>query len=343
MLENIKHLMTLKSVDKNILEGNFEQALEKLNTLIQEEFKPSQTYLKRGRLCKKLMMYDDAYSDFTYIIGHCANKKDAYYERLFLNYEISNYYEAIIDANMILTWDENNFEVKRIKFLSFVHSLQYDVAKEFLFELFNFHKYKAIQFLFNEVAVVLAKDEYSKGLNLLEFIDEIDKDNPIKLLKEANIFGLAGDKAKQNEILARIDSIFPKYFVSHFRFSDMYQDKDLLEICFLLELELFDKQGLFLYPFRVLEGYKNYLEGHIIDAKECFEKAIRYNPQKPEGYVLLAQTFQLMSGYDNPEYRQIAEENYIKAMKIYESENLQDKVDDMKRQIRHLNSNLSFK
>ena len=70
MLENIKYLVTLKSVDKNISDGNFELALEKLNFLIREEFKPSQTYLKRGRLCKNLMMYDDAYSDFTYIIGN---------------------------------------------------------------------------------------------------------------------------------------------------------------------------------------------------------------------------------------------------------------------------------
>ena len=68
MLENIKYLVTLKSIDKNISDGNFELALEKLNFLIKEEFKPSQTYLKRGRLCKKLMMYDDAYSDFTYRI-----------------------------------------------------------------------------------------------------------------------------------------------------------------------------------------------------------------------------------------------------------------------------------
>ena len=92
-----------------------------------------------------------------------------------------------------------------------------------------------------------------------------------------------------------------------------------------------------------LEGYKNYLEGHIIDAKECFEKAIKYNPQKPEGYVLLAQTLQLMSGYDNSSLKYDAEENYKKALAIYESENLLDKVDDMKRQIRHLNSTLSFK
>ena len=123
----------------------------------------------------------------------------------------------------------------------------------------------------------------------------------------------------------------------------MYQEKDLLEICFLLELEVFDKQGLLLYPFRVLEGYKNYLEGHIIDSKECFEKAIRINPNKPEGYVLLAQTLQLMSGYDNPEYKKEAEENYKKAMNIYQQENLFDKVEDMKRQLQHLNSKLSFK
>ena len=343
MLDNIKYLMCLKTVDKNILESNFELALEKLNFLIREEYKPSTTYLKRGKLCKKLLMYEDAYSDFTYIIGHCAQKKEAFFERLFLNYEINNYYEAITDANVVLTWDENNFEVKRMKLLSLVFSSQEDLAKSSVLELFDFHKYKAIQFLFREVAIVLAKDEFSKGLKLLELIDLIDKDNPIKLLKEANIFGLAGDKEKQSKILARIDSIFPKYFVSHFRFSDMYQDKDLLEISFLLELEIFDKQGLFLYPFRVLEGYKNHLEGHIIDAKECFEKAIRINPTKPEGYVLLAQTLQLMSGYDNPEHKLDAEENYKKAMEIYQQENLLDKVEDMKRQIKHLNSNLSFK
>ena len=174
-------------------------------------------------------------------------------------------------------------------------------------------------------------------------IELIDLDNPIKLLNEANIYGIIGNKEKQKEITEKIDSIFPKYFVSHFRFSDMYQEKDLLEICFLLELEVFDKQGLFLYPFRVLEGYKNYLEGHIIDSKECFEKAIRINSNKPEAYVLLAQTLQLMSGYDNPEYKSEAEENYKKAMNIYQQENLFDKVEDMKRQLQHLNSKLSFK
>ena len=343
MLDNIKYLMSLKTVDKNIIDGNFELALEKLNFLIREEYKPSLTYLKRGKLCKKLLMYDDAYSDFTYIIGHCAQKQDAYYERLFLNYEISNFFEAITDANIVLTWAEDNFEVKKIKFLSLVFSNQVETACNYINELFDFHKYKIIQFLFNEVAILLSKDEFSKAIRLLELIDLIDKDNPIKLLKEATIYGLVGDKERQKEITAKIETIFPKYFVSHFSFMDMYQDKDLLEICFLLELEIFDKQGLFLYPFRVLEGYRNHMEGHIIDSKESFEKAIKINPNKPEGYVLLAQTFQLMSGYDNPVYKKEAEENYKKAMEIYQIENQQEKIDEMKRQLRHLNSSITLK
>ena len=78
MLDNIKNLLCFNSIDKHIKENDFETALEKLNFLISEEFKPSATYLKRGKLCKKLLMYDDAYSDFTYIIGHCSQKKEAY-------------------------------------------------------------------------------------------------------------------------------------------------------------------------------------------------------------------------------------------------------------------------
>ncbi len=343
MLDSIKYQMQLKTIDKNISEGNFDLALQKLNSLIREEFRPSEIYLKRGRLCKKLLMYEDAYSDFTYVIGHCAQKQEAYYERLFLNFEISNFYEAINDANVILTWDEENFEVKRIKLLSYIYTNQDDLAKAFVLELFDYHKYRTIQFLFKEVAIVLTKDEYFKGLRLLDVIDSIDKDNPIKLLKEANIYGLVNNKIMQEEFLRKIDNVFPKYFIAHFRFSDMYQDKDLLEISFLLELAIFDKQGLFTYPFAILEGYKNYLEGHIIDTKECFEKAIKINPTKPEAYVLLAQTLQLMSGYDNPEYRKDAEENYKKALLIFQQENLFDKVDDMKRQLKHLNSSLILK
>lgn len=342
MLDNIKYFMCLKSVDKNISENNFDIALDKLNYLISFDFKPAQTYLKRGKLCKKLLMLEDAYSDFTYIITHCAQKKEAYFERLFLNFEISNYYEAILDANMILTWDEDNFEIKRIKFLSLVYSKQYGIAVDYILDLFECNKYKTIQFLFKEVALLLASDEFSKGLRILEIIDYIDKDNPIKLLKEANIYGLVGDKTKQEELMKRIESIFPKYFVSHFRFSDMYTDKDLLEICFLLELNIFDTQGIFLYPMKILEGYKNYLEGHIIDTKESFEKAIIINPNKPEAYVLLAQTLQLMSGYDNPEYKMDAESNYRIAMEIYLKENQIEKAEEMKKQIKHLSSNLLF-
>lgn len=340
MLDNIKYHMCLKSIDKSISENNFDAALEKLNYLIKEDFKPAQTYLKRGRLCKKLLMFEDAYSDFTFVLTHCAQKKEAYYERLYLNFEISNYYEAILDANMILTWEEFNFDIKRIKFLSLVYSMQDGIAVDYILDLFKCNKYKTIQFLFKEVALVLASDEYSKGLRLLEIIDLIDKDNPIKLLKEANIYSLAGNKEKQQELTKKIESIFPKYFVSHFRFTDMYEDKDLLEICFLLELNIFDTQGLFIYPMKILEGYKNYIEGHIIDSKECFEKAIKINPNKPEGYVLLAQTLQLMSGYDNPLYKKEAEENYKKALEIFTLENQLEKAEDMKKQIKHLNSTL---
>lgn len=61
-------------------------------------------------------MLDDAYSDFTYIITHCVKKEEAYYERVALNYEMSNYYEAIMDANKILGWDEDNFNIKESNF-----------------------------------------------------------------------------------------------------------------------------------------------------------------------------------------------------------------------------------
>lgn len=340
MLESIKCIMTLNSVDKDIAENNFDLALAKLNTLIKEDFRPSVTYLKRGQLCNKLLMTDDAYSDFTYIIKHCADKKAAYYERAFLNFDIANFYEAITDADEILSWDENNFDIKRIKILSMIYSKQESAVYNYLDEVFEGSKYKAIQFLFNEVAKVLAKDEYSRGLKLLDLIETIDKDNPIKLLKEATIYGFTGDNAKQDEILSRIDTVFPKYFVSHFRYTDMYQQKDLMEICFLLELSIFDKHGMFAYPMKVLEGYKNHLEGHITDSKVCFEEAIALNPTKPEGYVLLAQTLQLMSGYDNPELRKDAEANYKIAEDIYLKQNLPHKAEDMRRQIRHLNSTI---
>ena len=343
MLDNIKYLMCLKSVDKCISENQFDLALERLNFLVKEEYKPSETFLKRGKLCHKLLMLEDAYSDFTYIITHCVKKEEAYYERLFLNFEISNYYEAILDANKILRWDKDNFDVKRIKFLSLVYSSQEGIAKDYILNIFEFNKYRTIKFLFEEAAKTIAGDELAKALKLLSLVDMIDMDNPIKLLEESNIYGLANMKDRQQEILNKINSVFPKYFVSHFRFTDMYQDKDLMEICFLLELRIFDKQNLFAYPMHILEGYKNHIEGHIINSKECFERAIELNPNKPEAYVLLAQTLQLMSGYDNPEYKKDAAENYKRAMEIYRRENLSDKVDEMRRQLKHLNSNLLLK
>lgn len=342
MLDNIKFLVCSKFVDKCIAEKNYDLALEKLNYLIKQEYKPSETFLKRGKLCHKLLMLEDAYSDFTYVITHCAKKENAYYERLVLNFEIANFYEAIKDADKILTWDENNFDIKRIRFLSLVYLNEAVVAKAYVMDIFEQNKYKTIQFIFKEVAQTLANDELSKSLKLLELIDLIDKDNPIKLLKEATIYGMANKIEKQNDILKKIDSVFPKYFISHFSFSDMYKAKDLIEICFLLELKIFDKQNLFAYPMSILEGYKNYLEGHIIDAKECFEHATEINPNKPEAYVLLAQTLQLMSGYDNPEYKTEAEKNYKIAMEIYRRESLNDKAEEMRKQLKHLNSSLSI-
>lgn len=337
MLDNLKSLICLKSVDKDIAENNYDLALEKLNNLIREEFKPSETFLKRGKLCHKLLMLEDAYSDFTYIITHCVKKEEAFYERVKLNLEIGNYNEAISDANKILTWTPESFEIKRIKFLALTFSSLEKEAQDFILELFDYNKYRTLQFLFQEVAILISNDELAKGLKVLQLINSIDPDNPIKLLKEAHIYEQAGIEDKKNEILKKIDTTFPKYFISHFRFTDMYQEKDLLEICFLLELKIFDRQNLFAYPMKILEGYKNHIEGHIIDSKECFEKAVQINPDKPEGYVLLAQTLQLMSGYDNPDYMLDAEKNYQQAMEIYEKENLTGKAEEMKRQLKHIN------
>ncbi|MBQ7125553.1 hypothetical protein IJO12_00535 [bacterium] len=342
MLENLKYLLQLKSIDKNIADNLFEVALNKLNLLIKEDYNPSLTYLKRGRLCKKLLMFSDAYSDFTYIIGHCADKKEAYIERAFLNFEIANFYEAILDCNIILTWAKDNFDIKRIKFLSLVYSNQLNAAQEYIKKVFSNNKYKIIQFLFNEVAKVLAKDDFTRGLKMLELIDIIDVNNPIKLLKEATIYGYVGDEKKQEEILKKIESVFPKYFVSHFRFLDMYQEKDILEICFLLELVIFDKKRLFAYPMKILEGYRNHIEGHITDSKNCFEEAVKINPNRPEAYILLAQTLQLMSNYDNPILKHEAAENYKIAENIYLRENQPQKAEDMRRQLQHLNSKLVF-
>ena len=136
MFDNIKLLIYSKSIDKCIAEKNYDLALEKLNYLITQEYKLSETFLRRGKLCHKLLMLEDAYSDFTYIITHCAKKEYAYYERLNLNFEIANFYEAVMDADKILTWDENNFNVKRIKLLSLAYLNETDIAKSYITNIF---------------------------------------------------------------------------------------------------------------------------------------------------------------------------------------------------------------
>lgn len=342
MLDNIKDKILLKSVDKFIADGNFEIAFEKLNLLIQHEYKLSEVFLKRGVLCKKLYMYEEAYSDFTYIINHCAEKNRAYLERFFLNFEMGNYFGTLADAEHLLQIYQNNFEINRLKVLSYIFLQQEKKSIDFLNLLFDENKYKILHFLFDETAKILVKDEFSKALKILKTIDLIDRNNPIKLLKEANIYSICHDTVMEQMLIEKINKNFPQYFVSHFEYKDMYDDIDILKINFLLELAIFDTAKLFNYPFKILEGYKKYYNGQITDAKETFEAAILINPTKPEGYVLLAQILQLMSGYDKHDYIQQAEQNYKMAMNIYQKEGQIYKVEDMKKEIMHINANLNF-
>ena len=76
---------------------------------------------------------------------------------------------------------------KKLKFLSLVYSNRDESACELILNIFDDNKYKTLYFLFNEAAKLLANDEYNKTLRLLEIIDIIDKDNPLKLLKEATV------------------------------------------------------------------------------------------------------------------------------------------------------------
>ena len=342
MLDDIKNYLMFNYVDKCIGDRNYDLALEKLNYLVEQEFKPAETMFKRAMLCRKLLMSEDAYADFTYIIENFADKQRAYYERMKLNFEISNFYEAISDANQILNDIPDNTECKTYKILSYIYAGQPDLAKSLTLDMFDQNMYKALQFLFNETAKNIASDQLARALKVLDIIELIDENNPIKIFKESNIYGLAGDKEKENELLQKLDTVFGRYFISHFKFTDMYEERDLLETCFLLELRIFDKQKNFEYQMNILDGYRAHLEGRITDSKEAFEKAIELEPKKPEGYVLLGQTLQLMSGYDNPAYRLDAEANYKKAMAIYQKENLTAKTEDMIRQIKHLNSTLSL-
>ncbi len=341
MLEKLKNYFLLRKAEKYISNDNFDDALEILNALISESFLPAKTYLIRGELCHKLLMYEDAYSDYTYVITHCVDKEEALYKRMVLNYEISNYAELLSDAEMLMKDYLIDSEILRYKFLALV-MLKSEKAIKFVLEINNNNKYKAIQYIFLEAAKCTALNDFAKGLTLLSTIDGIDYDNPMKIFNEANIYGLAGNEDKKQELMKKIESVFPKYFISHFRFTDMFQSRDLMEISFLLELKIFDKQNYFAYPMYILQGYKDQMEGHITDAKEAFEAAVNVNPNKPEGYVLLAQTLQLMSGYNGAKYKEYAEENYKKAMEIYQKDNLLTKTEDMKRQIKHLNSTINF-
>ena len=342
MLESIKQLITLKSIDNLINNQNYDLALKQLNLLIYNGFRPCESYFKRAKLCRKLLMTEEAYSDLTYLIKNYEDNLNVYKERMELNFEIQNFKEAMSDSSRILKEFPEDKNAQRIYFLSLIYLSKSEEGKNFILSVSGNNKYRAIQTLLNETALAISVDELAKALKILEIIDLMDKDNPIKLLKEASIYGLAGDENRQKEILRKIDSIFPKYFISHFKFGDIYEERDILEICFLLELKIFDKQNLFAYPMAILEGYKQNLEGHILDSKECFTKAIEINPEKPEAYVLLGQTFQLMSSYDNPQYKKEAEENYAKALKFYERDNLITKADAMKRQIKHLNSDIKI-
>jgi tetratricopeptide (TPR) repeat protein len=230
MLDNIKYFISLKTVDKCIKDANYDLALEKLNALVKEEFMPAETFLKRGRLCRKLLMYEEAYSDFTYIITHCAKKQDAYQERMLLNFEMSNFEQSISDANKILDSLDDKTEVQRIIFLSLVYLSKNTLATEYILNIFESNKYKAIHYILTEVAKNITEDNLSKALKLLAIIDIMDSDNPIKLFNEASIYGIAGDKEKEASLLKKLEFIFPKYFVSHFKFTDIYEDRDLFFI-----------------------------------------------------------------------------------------------------------------
>ena len=70
MLDSIKQLIILKSVDSLISSNHYDLALEKLNELIRDDFRPEETRFKRGKLFRKLLMSEESYSDLTYTINH---------------------------------------------------------------------------------------------------------------------------------------------------------------------------------------------------------------------------------------------------------------------------------
>lgn len=340
MLEDLKNVLLYKSIDNLIKNKKYDEALEKLNILVKVGYEPIKVILKRGILCKNLLLSDDAYNDFTYIIDNYSSNLEAYKERMLLNYELEKYKDAIKDAEVLINNCSNDFEVSKCQIFSCIFLGDYIVAKELILNLFDSNIYKIIQFILNECAKLTAENEFSKGLKLLEIIETIDQNNPIKLLNEANIYEFTGNIAKKQEILSKINTVFPSYFLTHYKFSDIYEDRDLLETCFLLELKNFDKYNLFSYQMCILEGYKQNIEGHIIDSKETFERAISINPEQPDAYVLLAETLQLMSGYDNPDCKLEANKYYEKALDIYQKQNLTLRAENMRKQIKHLNSTI---
>lgn len=343
MLDNLKSAINFRYADKLISKGEYEKALDKLNYLVNEGYNLKETLMKRGRLCKKLLMTKSALSDFNYIINHYPFPEEAYFERMSLNYESADYVSAIADANYLIPRYEDKFEIKKIKFMSLLLSGMENEAKDFIYSVFFYDKYKTLQFLFNESSEALASDNYSSALKILDAVELLDGDNPIKLLKEANIYKLAGFPEKEAEISKKLENVFPRYFISHFKFKNIYEPYDLLEISFLQELSVFDRRNLFTYPLKLLEGYKEYALGHITDSKACFEKAVEIEPERPDAYVLLAQILQIMSGYDNGDFTVKAQYNYKKAMEIYHRAGASNRENEMKLQLRHLNSNLLSK
>ena len=112
-----------KTDAKCIKDKNYDLALEKLNYLANQGYRPDEIFLKRGQLCHQLLMLDEANADFTYVIANCNNKINAYYERMKLNYELGNYFETISDANKLLEKFPDKFEYLEIILLIFVSKI----------------------------------------------------------------------------------------------------------------------------------------------------------------------------------------------------------------------------
>ena len=118
MLESIKQLFTLKSIDNLINNQNYDLALKQLNLLIYNGFRPCESYFKRAKLCRKLLMTEEAYSDLTSLIKNYEDNLNVYKERMELNFEIQNFKEAMSDSSRILKEFPEDKNAQRIYFLS---------------------------------------------------------------------------------------------------------------------------------------------------------------------------------------------------------------------------------